>query len=133
VNIILLTVMAVVIGGLPLAAALLVTLASRREETARSIAGRAPGPLAGAARRLLGFHAVGISRPACRARAPYRNHNAARRASRFPASNFPAGGSPGAGLPDDGPRAAPDAARVPAGARVPADRLALASGATPGR
>jgi hypothetical protein len=64
--IILLTVIAIVIAGVPLAAVILVTVASRREETARSIAGRAPGPLARAARRLLAFHAVGISRPACR-------------------------------------------------------------------
>jgi hypothetical protein len=106
--------MAVVIGGLPLAAALLVTLAIRREETARSIAGRAPGPLTGATRRLLGFHAVGIGRPACRARAPYRNHNAARRASRYPASR-------------------PPASRPPADARALTDGLALSGAATPTR
>jgi hypothetical protein len=61
--IILLTVIAVVITGVPLAAVALVTLASRREETARSIAGRAPGALERAARRLLAFHATGIGHP----------------------------------------------------------------------
>jgi hypothetical protein len=66
VMIILLTVAAIVIAGVPVAAVVLVTVASRREETARSIAGRAPGLAARAARRLLAFHAVGISRPASR-------------------------------------------------------------------
>jgi hypothetical protein len=64
--IILLTVIAAVIVGVPLAAVALVTVASRREDTARSIAGQAPGPLTRAARRVLAFHAVGISRPGCR-------------------------------------------------------------------
>jgi hypothetical protein len=64
--IILLIVAAIVIAGVPVAAVMLVTVATRREETARSIAGLAPGPVARAARRLLAFHAVGISRPACR-------------------------------------------------------------------
>ena len=67
--IILLTVIAVVITGVPLAAVALVTLASWREETARSIAGRAPGPLERAARRLLAFHATGIGHPSGRIRA----------------------------------------------------------------
>jgi len=58
--IILLTLIATVITGVPLAAVVLVTLASKREDTARSIAGGAPGPLARAARRLLAFHATGI-------------------------------------------------------------------------
>ncbi len=66
--IILLTVIAVVITGVPLAGVALVTLASRREETARSIAGHAPGPLEHAARRLLAFHATGIGHPSGRAR-----------------------------------------------------------------
>ena len=64
--IILLTVAAILIAGVPVAAVVLVTVATRREETARSIADRAPGLLARAARRLLAFHAVGISRPASR-------------------------------------------------------------------
>jgi hypothetical protein len=66
--IILLTLIATVITGVPLAAVVLVTVASRREETARSIATHAPGRLAHAARKLLGFHATGISRPAGRGR-----------------------------------------------------------------
>ena len=61
--IILLTAIAVLITGVPLTAAVLVTLASRHEEHARSIAGRAPGVLTNAARRLLGFRATGIVRP----------------------------------------------------------------------
>src|SRR6204780_3824426 len=67
--IILLTAIAVLITGVPLTAVVLVTLASRHEEHARSIAGRAPGVLTGAARRLLGFRAIGIARPASRAAA----------------------------------------------------------------
>jgi hypothetical protein len=66
--IILLTLIAIVITGVPLAAALLVTVASRREESARSIAGRAPGPLERSARRLLAFQATGIGRPPGRPR-----------------------------------------------------------------
>ena len=65
--IILLTVIAIVIAGIPLAAVVLVTIACRREESARSMADRAPGPLERAARRLLAFHASGISRPVSRA------------------------------------------------------------------
>ena len=57
---------AVVVAGLPLTAVALVMVACRQEETARSMAGSAPGPLAGAARRLLAFKAVGITRPASR-------------------------------------------------------------------
>jgi hypothetical protein len=65
--IILLTVIAIVIAGIPLAAVVLVTIACRREESARSMADRAPGPLERAARKLLAFHASGISRPISRA------------------------------------------------------------------
>ena len=67
--IILLTAIVILITGVPLTAAVLVTLASRHEEHARSMAGRAPGALTGAARRLLGFRAIGIARPAGRAAA----------------------------------------------------------------
>src|ERR1700733_11615534 len=67
--IILLTASAILTPGVPLTAVVLVTLASRHEEHARSIAGRAPGALTGAARRLLGFRAVDIARPAARAAA----------------------------------------------------------------
>jgi len=66
--IILLTLIATVLTAAPLAAVVLVTVASRREETARSMATHAPGPLARAARRLLAFHATGIGRPAGRGR-----------------------------------------------------------------
>ncbi len=68
--IILLTLIATVITGVPLAAVVLVTVASRREETVRSIATHAPGRLAHAARKLLGFHSTGISRPAGRGAGP---------------------------------------------------------------
>jgi hypothetical protein len=47
----------------------LLTVASRREDNAGSIGGRAPGGTERAARRLLAFHATGIGRPACRASA----------------------------------------------------------------
>jgi hypothetical protein len=67
VMIILLTVIAIVVAGVPLAAVVLVTIACRREESARSMADRAPGPLERAARKLLAFHASGISRPVSRA------------------------------------------------------------------
>jgi hypothetical protein len=66
--IILLTLIATVLTGVPLAAVVLVTVASRREETARSMATHAPGPLERAARRLLAFHAVGIGRDQTRRR-----------------------------------------------------------------
>ena len=64
---------AIVVAGVPLAGIVLVTVAIRREESARSIAGRAPGLVERAARRLLAFHAAGIGR------SPY--HPAARHAS----------------------------------------------------
>jgi hypothetical protein len=83
--IILMTVIAIVITLVPLTAVALVTVASRREETARSIAGRAPGPLERAARRLLAFHATGI--PAGRARA----RNQGRRPGQLEDDRFPAG------------------------------------------
>ena len=67
--IVLLTIIAIVIAGVPFAAVVLVTIASRREDNAGSIGGRAPGGTERAARRLLAFHATGIGRPACRARA----------------------------------------------------------------
>ena len=67
--IILLTLIATVLTGVPLAAVVLVTVASRREETARSMATHAPGPLERAARRLLAFHATGIGHPSGQVRA----------------------------------------------------------------
>jgi hypothetical protein len=59
--IILLTAAAIMITGVPLAAVVLVTLASRHEEHARSIAGLAPGPLTRTARKLLAFGAAGLA------------------------------------------------------------------------
>jgi hypothetical protein len=85
VMIILVTVAAIVIAGIPVAAVVLVSVASRREETARSIAGRAPGLAARAARRLLAFHAVGISRPASRIGARRQDRRAHGRAEDDPA------------------------------------------------
>jgi hypothetical protein len=75
--IILLTAAAILITGVPLAAVTLVTCASRHEDRARSIAGRAPGSVTGAARRLLGFRATGITRPASR-KVPANRRNRAR-------------------------------------------------------
>ena len=131
---------AILVGGLPIACILLVTLASRREEAARSIAGGAPGPLARMARRLLGFHAIGISRPACRTRAPYRG----RRAARPWVTGVPADSGPGehpydafpdkplAGAAAQDGRTLHTDARVPAGAPPQTDAMALAGEARPG-
>lgn len=46
---------AVVVAALPIAAIILVSMASLREESAHSLSGEAPGPGERAARRLLGF------------------------------------------------------------------------------
>jgi hypothetical protein len=62
-------VLAIVVAGLPLTAVVLVTVACRQEETAHSMAAAAPGRLARAARQVLAFSAIGISRPASRERA----------------------------------------------------------------
>jgi len=50
-----LLVAAAVVVGAPLLAAMLVTIASLHEDSARSLNGRPPGMLAAAARRLLSF------------------------------------------------------------------------------
>lgn len=60
---ILLVVIAVVIVGVPLAAVVLVSFGSLREESLHSVADRAPGSLERAARGLLAFHAEGIRKP----------------------------------------------------------------------
>ncbi|HUZ52995.1 MAG TPA: hypothetical protein VMU94_10770 [Streptosporangiaceae bacterium] len=52
---------AVVVAGGPLAAVVLVSIASRREESAHSLSGQAPGVTTQAARRLLGFRAERIA------------------------------------------------------------------------
>ena len=46
---------AIAVVALPIAAVALVSLASVREESAHSLSGQAPGPMARAARRLLAF------------------------------------------------------------------------------
>lgn len=55
----LLVIIALVVGA-PLLAAVLVTIASLREESFRSLAGRPPGFLAALARRLLVFRSGGL-------------------------------------------------------------------------
>lgn len=55
---------AALVVGAPLVAAILVSVASHREDSAHSFAGRPPGPLAAAARRLI----CGASGPRRRAR-----------------------------------------------------------------
>jgi hypothetical protein len=55
-----------VIGGIavcvPIGCAVLVSLASRREDAAHSLAGRPSGAMEAAARRVVGFHGDGIGR-----------------------------------------------------------------------
>ncbi|HTX84979.1 MAG TPA: hypothetical protein VME44_22565 [Streptosporangiaceae bacterium] len=58
-----LLVVAALVVGAPLAAAVLVTLASHREDMAHSLAGRPPGPIAAAARALLGLRIGGRAYP----------------------------------------------------------------------
>jgi hypothetical protein len=57
---IILIVLAAVVVGAPIAAAILVSLASLREDAKHSLAGRAPGPMARAARRLLRVQPRGV-------------------------------------------------------------------------
>src|SRR5258707_15655794 len=113
--IVLLTIIAIVTAGVPLAAVVLVTVASRQEETARSIAGRAPGPLARVARRLLAFQAVGISQPACRSGTRGQDRQAADPAADEAAEGLvPAGAAaPGGRGPPRGLRGPPGGARGP--------------------
>jgi hypothetical protein len=54
--IILIAVVVVVVVSAPLVGVVLVSLASRREDSAHSLAGRPSGTLESAARRLVGFH-----------------------------------------------------------------------------
>jgi hypothetical protein len=55
--------MAAVIVAAPLGAAVLVTVASHREDAARTLAGRPPGPFAALARALLCLRIGGIAYP----------------------------------------------------------------------
>jgi hypothetical protein len=64
----LLVAVGVVIAGVPFAAVVLVSVASWREDSSGTLAGRAPGPFSRAARRLLGFQAYGICQLNSRAR-----------------------------------------------------------------
>jgi len=57
-----LLVVAAIVVSAPIGAALLVTLASLREDADRSLTGRAPTSIAAAARRLLGVQARGLGR-----------------------------------------------------------------------
>lgn len=65
--IVLLVVAAVVVGA-PLGAAVLVTVASHSEDAARTLAGRPPGPFAAAARRLVCLRIGGTAYPRRRTR-----------------------------------------------------------------
>jgi hypothetical protein len=58
-----LLVVAAVVVGAPLGAAVLVTVASHREDAASTLAGRPPGPFAAAARRLLCLRIGGTAYP----------------------------------------------------------------------
>jgi hypothetical protein len=60
---IILLVVAAVIVGAPIGAAVLVTVASHREDAAGSVAGRPPGPFAAAARRLVCLRIGGTAYP----------------------------------------------------------------------
>ncbi len=51
---------AALLVSVPIIAAVLVSVASRREDHVWTLAGRAPGLIALVARRVLGFHARGI-------------------------------------------------------------------------
>jgi hypothetical protein len=61
--IITLGVIAVVVVIPPIIAVALVSLASRREDSAWTLAGPAPSPVQAAARHIVGFHAQGIRHP----------------------------------------------------------------------
>jgi len=99
---------AALLAGAPLIAALLVSVASVREDAAKSLAGFPPGPLARAVRRLLQAsvggsgprekpHRVsGPTRRRARSQAPRSSQLAAIPAPRRPADDEEASRSPGA-------------------------------------
>jgi hypothetical protein len=66
--VIVLLVVAAVVVGAPVGAAVLVTVASLREDAAHTLAGRPPGPFAAAARRLLCMRIGGTAYPRRRVR-----------------------------------------------------------------
>jgi hypothetical protein len=66
--VIVLLVVAAVVVGAPVGAAVLVTVASLREDAAHTLAGRPPGPFAAAARRLLCMSVGGTVYPRRRVR-----------------------------------------------------------------
>jgi hypothetical protein len=66
--VIVLLIVAAVVVGAPLGAAVLVTVASHREDAARTLAGRPPGPFAAAARRLVCLRIGGTAYPRRQAR-----------------------------------------------------------------
>jgi hypothetical protein len=87
--VIFLLVLAALVAGAPLVAAVLVSVASLREDMAKSLAGQPPGPLAAAARRLVRASVGGmgslkrpvpVRRPAA-GRRSYRRQRATRTAS----------------------------------------------------
>jgi hypothetical protein len=99
--IILLVVAAAIITGAPLAAVVLVTIASLREDAGRTLTSRAPNWIDAAARRLLSFQSAGPARGGSRGVDPPGQHGrAARRAPR----RRPAG-KEAATRPLTGPRA----------------------------
>jgi hypothetical protein len=89
---------AALVAGAPLVAAVLVSVASIREDAAQSLAGRPPGPVARAARRLLqariggtGFlqHPPRVTEPLT-GRRPRSQPQRANRTDRVPAPRWPA-------------------------------------------
>jgi hypothetical protein len=68
----------------PIAAAVLVAVASRREDSAWSLGGPPRGPAAAAARRVVGFRARGIDWPRPQSRVPARQPAPAARRVRSP-------------------------------------------------
>jgi hypothetical protein len=63
---IILLVIVVAAVGASLAAVVMVSLGSRREDSAHSLASGPSGALEAAARRLVGFHGDGVARPSSR-------------------------------------------------------------------
>jgi len=98
---IVLLVVAAVVAGAPLGAAVLVTIASHREDAAGTLAGRPAGPFAAASRRLLCLSIGGTAYPRrtadprrgrYRRRAPFRRRQNRRTAQMpEPEAEFPPG------------------------------------------